>query len=67
MKDSHKFLIFIVILFTLSIYGIKKDYHKYKNDKNPITIKIFYNGVAGIIASVIILILYLLGKIHFND
>lgn len=67
MKDSYKFLIFIVVLFILSIYGIKKDYYKYKNDKNPISIKIFYNGIAGITLSIILLILYVLGKIHFND
>lgn len=67
MKDSHKFLIFLILLFIFSFYGLKRDYYKYKSDKSPISIKVFFNGVAGIIISIILLILYLLDKIPFND
>jgi hypothetical protein len=67
MKDSHKFLTFLLFLLVFSIYGIIKDYYKYKNDPNPISIKVFYSGLAGIISSTILIILYLLGKIPFNE
>ena len=68
MKDSYKFLIFIIFVLIFCSIGIKKSYYNYKNNSNnPGYISGFYSGVAGIIASVILLILYLLGKIHFND
>jgi len=68
MKDSYKFLIFIVLLLFFCSIGIKKSYNNYKNNPtNPGYISGFYSGVAGIVASVIILILYIFGKIPFNE
>ena len=68
MKDSYKFLIFIIFVLIFCSIGIKKSYYNYKNNPtNPGYISGFYSGVAGIIASVIILVLYILDKIPFND
>jgi hypothetical protein len=67
MKDSYKFLIFIICLFLIGLLTIKKNYGDYKSLKDYHTISGFYSSLSCIIASVILLILYLLGKIPFND
>lgn len=67
MKDSHKFLIFIVILFLIGILTIKKNYRDFKSYKDYHTISGFYSSLACIVASLILIILYFSGKIPFND
>lgn len=68
MKDSYKFLIFTIFMLIFFSIGIRKSYYDYKNNpNNPGYISGFYSGVAGIILSIIFLILYFFDKIPFND
>lgn len=67
MKDSYKFLIFIFILALIGVFTIKKNYDDYKLIKNYHTIKGYYSSLACIVTSIILIILFFLKKIPFND
>jgi len=67
MKVLHVFILFILVLFIVGIWDIKKSFNEYSTNPNYSTINSFYGKICGIILSVILLILYLLGYIQIND
>ncbi len=67
MKSSTLLVIFCIGFFLYSVIGIKKWYYKYKNDTNYTTISVFYNKIAGIILSIILISLHFFGLIPYSE
>ncbi len=67
MKTIHIFILFIFVLFIVGIWDIKGSYNNYIRAPSYPTISSFYSKIAGIILSLILLILYLLGYVNIPE
>lgn len=65
MENKTLFFLLIIFALTFSVIGIKKSYYNYYKNSGPISARILYSKLAGIIVSIILVLLYLLGYIEF--
>jgi len=67
MSSSTLLIVFSVVFFTYSAYGIKKRYYAYKQHPDYTSISVFWNKVAGMALALILLALHFLGCIPYNE